>query len=74
MSTGRCSIAARRIRAPEPVLRPPAFGVVLISQGHEVGGGDARYDVGTYADIAPPPPRRSGGAELWGGNRFRVVE
>ena len=35
MSTGRCSIAAR-IRGPEPVLRPPGFGVVLISQGHEV--------------------------------------
>jgi Lon protease-like protein len=36
----------------------PRFGVVLISQGREVGGGDVRCDVGTvariteYADIA----------------------
>ncbi len=63
-------------RAPEPVLRPPGFGVVLISQGHEVGGGDARYDVGTYADIAQMSRRPDGQAALScvGGNRFRVVE
>lgn len=29
----------------------PRFGVVLISQGREVGGGDARCDVGTVARI-----------------------
>lgn len=29
----------------------PAFGVVLISQGSEVGGGDARSDVGALARI-----------------------
>ncbi|MSO78307.1 MAG: hypothetical protein EXQ79_01720 [Acidimicrobiia bacterium] len=27
------------------------FGVVLIERGHEVGGGDARFDVGTVARI-----------------------
>ena len=30
----------------------PRFGVVLISQGREVGGGDVRCDVGTVARIA----------------------
>jgi Lon protease-like protein len=30
----------------------PAFGVVLISAGREVGGGDARSDVGAMAHIA----------------------
>jgi Lon protease-like protein len=29
----------------------PAFGVVLIAAGREVGGGDARSDVGTLAHI-----------------------
>ena len=29
----------------------PAFGVVLIEAGREVGGGDARSDVGTLAHI-----------------------
>src|SRR6202020_2829355 len=29
----------------------PRFGVVLISQGREVGGGDVRCDVGTVARI-----------------------
>ena len=29
----------------------PRFGVVLISQGREVGGGDVRCDVGTVASI-----------------------
>ena len=29
----------------------PRFGVVLISQGREVGGGDMRCDVGTVARI-----------------------
>ena len=61
---------------PSPVLSPPGFGVVLISQGHEVGGGDARYEVGTYADIGQMSRRPDGQAALTcvGGNRFRVVE
>jgi uncharacterized protein len=29
----------------------PRFGVVLISRGREVGGGDARYDIGAVARI-----------------------
>ena len=29
----------------------PEFGVVLIERGSEVGGGDARFDVGTRARI-----------------------
>jgi len=29
----------------------PEFGVVLIERGHEVGGGDARFDVGTVARV-----------------------
>jgi Lon protease-like protein len=32
--------------------KEPRFGVVLISQGREVGGGDVRCDVGTIAEIA----------------------
>lgn len=31
--------------------REPAFGVVLIAAGREVGGGENRYDVGTLARI-----------------------
>jgi Lon protease-like protein len=27
------------------------FGVVLIRRGHEVGGGDERYDIGTIAEV-----------------------
>lgn len=30
---------------------PARFGVVLIERGHEVGGGDTRFDVGTMAQI-----------------------
>jgi uncharacterized protein len=29
----------------------PTFGVVLIERGHEVGGGDKRFDVGTLARV-----------------------
>jgi Lon protease-like protein len=32
-------------------MEDPAFGVVLIAAGREVGGGDARSDVGTLAHI-----------------------
>lgn len=31
---------------------PAGFGVVLIARGHEVGGGEVRTDIGTFADIA----------------------
>jgi Lon protease-like protein len=30
---------------------PPEFGVVLIERGAEVGGGDSRFDVGTFARV-----------------------
>ncbi|WBU38106.1 LON peptidase substrate-binding domain-containing protein [Homoserinibacter sp. YIM 151385] len=33
-------------------LDPPEFGVVLIERGREVGGGDARFGVGTVARIS----------------------
>lgn len=52
--------ADRDTPMPMPILRPPGFGVVLISQGHEVGGGDAWYEVGTYADIGQMSRRPTG--------------
>lgn len=52
------------------------FGVVLIARGHEVGGGDARYDVGTFADIDTVVREPDGQAVLscTGRWRFRVIE
>lgn len=41
-----CSLVADCVDAAEPV-----FGVVLITRGREVGGGDARGDVGVMARI-----------------------
>lgn len=52
----------------------PEFGVVLIERGSEVGGGDARFDLGTVArivDIASLPGNRRALATV-GGRRFRV--
>jgi len=52
----------------------PEFGVVLIERGSEVGGGDARFDLGTVArvvDVAPLPGDRRALATV-GGRRFRV--
>lgn len=43
----------------------PRFGVVLISHGREVGGGDVRCDVGTVARIAEC-------MDLAGSGRFRL--
>ena len=50
------------------------FGVVLISRGREVGGGDARYDVGVLARIAECVDIGSGRYALRCemGERFRV--
>lgn len=50
------------------------FGVVLISRGHEVGGGDVRTDVGTVARILRAEPLDE---DRWfviavGTRRFRV--
>jgi Lon protease-like protein len=51
-----------------------SFGVVLISRGHEVGGGEERVDVGTLALIEECSPRPDGRYHLScvGTDRFRV--
>ena len=52
------------------------FGVVLISRGSEVGGGDRRVDVGTVARIAQASPLPDGGWVLLtvGTDRIKVNE
>jgi Lon protease-like protein len=55
----------------------PRFGVVLISQGHEVGGGDVRCDVGTVAEIAECVEIASSGRFILscrGAERIKVCE
>lgn len=54
----------------------PRFGVVLISRGREVGGGDARSDVGTLATITEYVDGGSGQFALRCriGERIRVRE
>ena len=54
----------------------PAFGVVLIARGHEVGGGDERHDVGALAHIVQFADHGSGQYELKCSvqERFRVIE
>ncbi len=42
-----CALVRDCLDRPEP-----RFGVVLISRGREVGGGDGRCDVGTLAEIS----------------------
>ncbi len=56
--------------------RPPEFGVVMIERGWEVGGDDARSDVGTVArilDMQVSPDGRYALAAV-GVRRLRVVE
>jgi uncharacterized protein len=52
----------------------PQFGVVLIERGHEVGGGEKRFDVGTLAEVleiaAPDGPLA---VVARGTQRFRVT-
>jgi len=52
----------------------PQFGVVLIERGHEVGGGEKRFDVGTLAEVleiaAPDGPLA---VVARGTKRFRVA-
>ncbi len=53
----------------------PSFGVTLIERGHETGGGDDRFAIGTMARITRVTP----GAEdivvlAYGGRRIRVTE
>jgi ATP-dependent Lon protease len=52
------------------------FGVVLIERGHEVGGGDVRFDVGTVARIVDASRLADGRWVLVnvGVERLRVVE
>jgi len=52
------------------------FGVVLIERGHEVGGGDARFDVATVARIVHASELPDGRFALStvGTRRVRVVE
>ena len=53
----------------------PVFGVVLISRGWEVGGGDVRSDVGTLAHIAECVDTGDGQYQLIAtiGDRIRVT-
>ena len=48
------------------------FGVVLISRGSEVGGGDQRFSVGTVAHIEAASPNASGRWALHAGGRRRI--
>jgi len=52
------------------------FGVVLIERGHEVGGGDARFGVGTVAKIVQTAELPDGRwlLDAVGTERFRVTE
>jgi len=52
------------------------FGVVLIERGHEVGGGDARFAVGTVARIVQTAELPDGRwlVDAVGTERFRVTE
>lgn len=53
----------------------PEFGVVLIERGHEVGGGDHRFAVGTLARIVQVQAARDHMAlTARGDRRFRVLE
>lgn len=54
----------------------PAFGVVLIERGSEVGGGDTRFDVGTLAHITDLRRFDDGryGLLVRGATRLRVME
>lgn len=54
----------------------PVFGVVLISRGWEVGGGDSRSDVGALARIAECAQTGEGQYELLAtvGERLRVTQ
>ncbi|HET9692664.1 MAG TPA: LON peptidase substrate-binding domain-containing protein [Acidimicrobiales bacterium] len=59
-----------------PPLLDPEFGVTLIERGSEVGGGDARAEVGTVARLLDAEQLPDGRWVLAavGTTRFRVVE
>ena len=51
------------------------FGVVLIERGHEVGGGEHRFDIGTTAEITDLGAQEGiVGLRAQGHRRFRVIE
>jgi Lon protease-like protein len=52
------------------------FGVCLIEKGHEVGGGDQRYEIGTQVSIRQVEDSGSGQFQLncLGERRIRVIE
>ena len=53
----------------------PQFGVVLIERGHEVGGGERRFEYGTLARVVEVDPRAGVTGVLGiGTNRLRVTE
>lgn len=58
------------------LIGAPSFGVVLIERGHEVGGGDQRFDVGVAATIlrVEDTPRGTLGVLAIGTRRLRIVE
>ncbi len=52
----------------------PEFGVVLIERGHEAGGGDQRFAIGTIARIAQVAPQAEDiQLVAVGGRRFEVM-
>ncbi|MDL9936160.1 LON peptidase substrate-binding domain-containing protein [Gordonia sp. ABSL1-1] len=55
---------------------PRGFGVVLIARGSEVGGGEVRHDVGTFARIETVDRESDGRAALIcvGTRRLRVLD
>jgi Lon protease-like protein len=57
-------------------MSDPAFGVVLITRGREVGGGDTRSDVGALARITEHADHGMGRYQLRTvvGERIRVLE
>ena len=53
----------------------PEFGVVLIERGHEVGGGDQRFSVGTVAQVVEVEAMEESMVLMARGtSRFRVVQ
>ena len=59
----------------ECVMTGRGFGVCLIAKGHEVGGGDERYDYGTVSEILQAVEIGSGQLAIScvGRKRFRVL-
>jgi uncharacterized protein len=67
---------ATLVEDPDDAPHAAEFGVVLIERGSEVGGGDARSDVGTVAGVvqAEQAPDGRWGIVAVGVRRCRVVD